>query len=150
MVKILVVDDLRSDLDLMKSLLTKDQKWEVETAVNGAEAFEKAEASLPDAVVTDLQMPVMNGFELVAAIKQRFPFLPVILVTAAGSEEIAIRALREGASSYVPKRMLAGHLVETVQGVLELASKKKDEARLMRCLRKQVRTLARYSGSAPA
>lgn len=141
MTKILIVDDLRSDLDLMSALLTKGQEWEVETAVNGQDAFDKAEASLPDVVVTDLQMPEMNGFELVAAIKQRFPFLPVILVTAAGSEEIALRALREGASSYVPKRMLAGHLVETVQGVLELAAKKKDEARLMRCLRRQLRTL---------
>ena len=141
MTKILVVDDLRGDRELMTALLMKSQKWEVETANDGRDAYEKIEASLPDVVVTDLQMPEMNGFELVAALKLRFPFLPVILVTAAGSEEIAIRALREGASSYVPKRMLAGHLVETVQGVIDVATKKKDEARLMRCLRRQVRSL---------
>jgi CheY-like chemotaxis protein/anti-sigma regulatory factor (Ser/Thr protein kinase) len=141
MVRILVVDDLRVDRDVMVSLLSKIPEWDVETANDGHDALTKAEGCLPDVVVTDLQMPELNGFELVAAIRNRFPFLPVILVTAKGSEEIAIRALREGAASYVPKRMLAGHLVETVAGVLDLASKKRDEARLMRCLRSHVRVL---------
>ena len=141
MTRILVVDDLAGDRDLMTALLTKGQDWDVETAIHGGDALEKAEACLPDVVVTDLQMPEVNGFELVAALKDRFPFLPVILVTARGSEEIAIRALREGAASYVPKRMLAGHLVETVTGVLELSTKKRDEARLMRCIRRHVRVM---------
>lgn len=141
MTKILVVDDLRSDRDLMAALLTKHPDWQVETANEGNEAFAKVEASLPDVVVTDLQMPEMDGFQLVAALKQRFAFLPVVLVTAKGSEEIAIRALREGAASYVPKRLMSRDLVETVENVLSVASKKKDEARLMYCLRKHVRCL---------
>ncbi len=141
MPKILIVDDLRSDRDLMSAILSKDRPWEVETATDGRDAFTKVEASIPDVVVTDLQMPEMDGFQLVAALKQRFPFLPVVLVTAKGSEEIAIRALREGAASYVPKRALSSDLVETVSNVLELASKKKDEARLMQCLRTHVRRL---------
>ena len=141
MTRILVVDDLRSDRELIAAMLTKDRDWQVETAENGKTAFAMAESSLPDAVVTDLQMPEMNGFELVAAIRHRFPYVPVILVTAKGSEEIAIRALREGAASYVPKRLLTGNLLETVESVLELANKKRDEARLMQCLRKHVRTL---------
>lgn len=141
MTKILVVDDLRCDRDLMAGLLTKGRNWQVETAVDGRDAFAKVEAAIPDVVVTDLQMPVMDGFELVAALKQRFPFLPVVLVTAKGSEEIAIRALREGAASYVPKRLMAGDLAETVENVISLSTRKKDEARLMQCLRTHVRRL---------
>jgi anti-sigma regulatory factor (Ser/Thr protein kinase) len=65
----------------------------------------------------------------------------VILVTAKGSEEVAIRALREGAASYVPKRLLAGNLPETVESVLELATKRRGEARLKGCLRRHERRL---------
>ena len=66
--------------------------------------------------------------------------MPVILVTARGSEEVAIRA-REGAASYVPKRLLPGNLAETVASVLELATKRRGEARLRSCLRRHERRL---------
>jgi CheY-like chemotaxis protein/anti-sigma regulatory factor (Ser/Thr protein kinase) len=141
MTKILVVDDLRADRDLISALLTKDRAWEVHAVENGVEAFSYLDHALPDAIVTDLAMPEMDGFELVATVKQRYPYLPVVLVTAKGSEEVAIRALKEGAASYVPKRLMPGNLSETVANVLELATKKRGEARLKGCLRRHERRL---------
>lgn len=87
-------------------------------AVNGKEALESIALKKPDMVLTDLQMPVMDGLQLVREVKSRYPGLPVILVTGAGSEEIAVEALRVGASSYVPKRNLARDLDRVIKTVL--------------------------------
>jgi anti-sigma regulatory factor (Ser/Thr protein kinase) len=62
-------------------------------------------------------MPGMNGLELVAALQASHPSLPVILMTAHGSEELAADALRAGAASYIPKRHLVRDLVEIIQRV---------------------------------
>ena len=74
----------------------------------------------PDLVLTDLHMPEMDGLELVVEVRKNFPLVPVILMTAYGSEEIAIQALQKGAASYVPKRNLAQDLAETTENVLSL------------------------------
>jgi anti-sigma regulatory factor (Ser/Thr protein kinase) len=63
-------------------------------------------------------MPEMNGLELVAAVRASTPSIPVILTTSQGSEEIAAKALRDGAASYVPKRDLNNALIPVVRQVL--------------------------------
>ena len=85
---------------------------------------------MPDLVLTDLNMPEMDGLELVGAIRGRFPRVPVVLMTAFGSEEVAIRALEAGAASYVPKRKLESDLVETLRDVLGVVQAARDQARL--------------------
>jgi len=77
---------------------------------------------MPDVVITDLQMPEMDGLELVEAIRNRYPTLPVIITTAVGSEELAAAALRSGANSYVPKRHLVQDLARVVKRQFTLAS----------------------------
>jgi DNA-binding response OmpR family regulator len=74
-------------------------------------------------VLTDLHMPEMDGLELVQAIRVRHSLVPVILMTAQGSEDIAIEALQKGAASYIPKKSLDRDLAETVQGVLDVHRK---------------------------
>src|SRR5262249_18289878 len=110
-------------------------------ASNGREALEVITAEKPDIVISDLQMPEMNGLELVEAIRSEHAGLPVILMTAHGSEETAIQALRKGATNYVAKRKLAKELVATVKGVLEIASADRGQQQFLRCL---VQTEARY------
>ena len=51
-------------------------------------------------------MPEINGLQLVAAMREKYPRIPVILMTSQGSEEIAVQALQQGAASYVPKKLL--------------------------------------------
>lgn len=116
---ILVVDDSPTQLRQMQMLLEKEG-FEVRSAGDGQEAMHKIEADLPMLVVTDLQMPEMNGLELVAAVKSATPSLPVILTTSQGSEEIAAQALRDGASSYVPKRDMMLTLLPVVRQVLSV------------------------------
>jgi CheY-like chemotaxis protein len=115
---VLVVDDSPIDQRLAGGLLQKHFDCTVAYAADGKQALAHMTEQLPDLVLTDLQMPEMNGLELVAAVKSDYPFVPVILMTAQGSEDIAAQALRRGAASYVPKRRLADDLPATVERIL--------------------------------
>jgi CheY-like chemotaxis protein/anti-sigma regulatory factor (Ser/Thr protein kinase) len=127
---VLIVDDSAVARRLAGGLLEKHD-WTVDYAAGGKEALAQMAACLPDLVVTDLHMPEMNGLELVAAIKKDFPPVPVILMTAIGSEEVAAQALREGAASYVPKRRLADDLLSTVQRIFRGALEDRAQPLLM-------------------
>ncbi|MDG2221781.1 MAG: response regulator [Rubripirellula sp.] len=116
---ILVVDDSPTQLRQMQLVLEKEG-YSVRSAANGMEAMQQIAIDPPMLVITDLQMPEMNGLELVAAVKASTPSLPVILTTSQGSEEIAASALHNGASSYVPKRDMALTLPPVVRQVLSL------------------------------
>ncbi|HUY92616.1 MAG TPA: response regulator [Pirellulales bacterium] len=129
----LIVDDSAVDRQLAGGMLEHMGKFHVEYASDGAEALEHLEVRLPLAVVTDLQMPGMDGLELVQRVSRQFPHVPVILMTAHGSEEIALEALIQGAVDYVPKSRLAIDLPPAVQSVLALSDGGSQE-RLLSCL----------------
>ena len=131
MTSILVVDDSAMDRRLVGGLLEKHADWEIVYATDGQEALVAVEDHVPDLVVTDLQMPNLNGLELVARIKGEYPLIPVIVMTAQGSEETAVKALQDGAASYVAKKRLAKDLAETVEQVLTASSRDRSEARLL-------------------
>ena len=130
----LVVDDSAVDRRLAGGLLEKSKNYTVEYAAHGAEALAGMSRRIPDLVLTDLQMPEMNGLELVEAIREKHPLVPVILMTAHGSEDIAIKALQAGASSYVPKSALARELIDTVENVLVASRAHRQESHLMNCV----------------
>lgn len=117
---ILVVDDSALDRRLAGALVSKDPGLRAVYASNGREALEVIARERPAVVVTDLFMPEMDGLQLVEAIRREHPALPVILMTAHGSEETAVLALRTGAASYVHKRRLAEELVSSVRDLLSL------------------------------
>jgi CheY-like chemotaxis protein len=119
MTTILVVDDSAVDRRLLSGILEKRNDFRVETVANGAEAVAKVRESLPDVVVTDLNMPEMDGLQLVTALRNLHPQIPVILTTANGSEGIAMEALEEGAASYVAKAQAAERLVASIDQVLQ-------------------------------
>lgn len=128
---ILIVDDSPFDRRLAGGLLEKQLNCTVRYAADGAEAIRRLDQGMPDLVLTDLQMPQMNGLELVQAVKTGYPLVPIILMTAHGSEEIAAQALRAGAASYVPKRRLAEDLLPLVQRVLLASLEDRDHRQLM-------------------
>ena len=126
--KILVVDDSPIDRMLVGRLLESNAGWSVQFAEDGRLAIEALESmanepspSLPDLIVTDLQMPYINGLELVNHIKQSFPSIPIVLITGFGSEKVAMEALRSGAANYTPKSGLKKDLLRTVEHVLEMS-----------------------------
>lgn len=131
MPSVLVVDDSEMDRRLLGGLLQNRSGWNVAFAVNGDDAMSHFAARPPDLVLTDLQMPGMDGLALVAAIKKDYPTTPVILMTGVGSEDIAAAALRRGAASYVPKKNLAEDLVATMDRVLATAREDRTHSRLM-------------------
>lgn len=134
MARILVVDDSLVDLRLASRLLEKNPDWVVSTARNGREGLAQVEAEIPDLIVTDLKMPEMNGLELVEVIRNEYPLVPVVLMTAAGSESIAVLALEKGAASYVPKNELASELVNTAERILSTSTKRRKQRRLLNYL----------------
>jgi two-component system response regulator PilR (NtrC family) len=99
---ILVVDDEPSIREFLQIML-KREKMNVETAENGRVAFEKFQAGTFDLVISDLQMPEMSGMELLTKIKDKDPNALVMMVTAFGSTESAVEAMKLGAFDYLTK-----------------------------------------------
>lgn len=117
--RILVVDDSETDRTLLTGLLTSAHPdWQVECSPTAAEGLQVLEDQEITAVVTDLFMPEMSGEEFLIEVRQRFPSVPVILVTSQGSDEIAARSLELGAVNYVPKRKLSEDLVTAIEEIL--------------------------------
>lgn len=133
---VLVVDDTAVDRRLAGGLLETAPDLDVCYAQDGNEALLQIGNELPDLVLTDLQMPNLDGLELVNSISDRYPDIPVVLMTAHGSEVIAAQALASGAASYVPKSDLADNLVETVMHILAMSDSDARYKKLMRCAKK--------------
>ena len=101
--KILVVDDEAPIREILKKGLSQIGGFSVEVAQNGREAIEKIERDVFDLVLTDMKMPEMDGLELLKTIKGTWPDMMVILMTAYGSIETAVEAMKMGANDYITK-----------------------------------------------
>lgn len=101
--KILVVDDEAPLRDILQRGLSQMGGFSVEVAQNGKEAIEKIESEIFDLVLTDLMMPEMDGMELLKIIKGTRPEMPLIMMTAHGSIDTAVEAMKIGANDYITK-----------------------------------------------
>jgi DNA-binding NtrC family response regulator len=101
--KILVVDDEPPLREILQRGLTQMGGFSVEVAQNGLEAIEKIEKEIFDLVLSDLKMPEMDGMELLKMIKGTRPEMPVIMMTAYGSIDTAVEAMKIGANDYITK-----------------------------------------------
>jgi DNA-binding NtrC family response regulator len=135
----LIVDDERAECEMFADALRDsgfDPSWEVEPVA----ALGRLETEPFDVVVTDLNMPVMNGNELCARIKQLKPHLPVVVVTAFGSIDAAVAAMRAGAYDFITKPFD----VDTVGLVLKRAVEHHELRAEVDALRRVVDTSQRY------
>jgi len=138
MTRILVVDDEYVDREVARrSLVSFDEDFELEFANDGNEAMAIVEAKSVDLVLTDLRMPEMDGLELVERLREEYPLIPVILMTARGSEQIAVKALAAGAASYVPKDEIESELHETIEQVLDVAEARRTRKELLAFLHRE-------------
>jgi CheY-like chemotaxis protein len=113
----IVVDDSPTQaMDLRQRLVRGG--FHVTVAVSPTEALKLVDRQTPDVLLTDLVMQEMDGLELVRRVRLRHPGLPIILLTAAGTEESAVAALRAGAAGYVAKKNLNRDLFRTLENVL--------------------------------
>lgn len=101
--KILVVDDEVHIREMIKKSLSLMGGYSVETAQSGPDAIDKIERDFFDLVLTDLKMPDMDGIQLLKIIKGTRPEIMVILMTAYGSIEVAVEAMKIGANDFITK-----------------------------------------------
>lgn len=100
--RILVVDDEESIREFFQIML-KREGYEVFTASNGLEGFEFLKKNPVDLIISDIQMPEMSGLELLSKVKEVDPDMVMIMITAFGSTEIAVEAMKRGAYDYIQK-----------------------------------------------
>ncbi|MAC19128.1 MAG: hypothetical protein CMJ23_05495 [Phycisphaerae bacterium] len=118
MAKVLVVDDKEMMRDSVATILGR-RGHAVVVAAGGEQALERIAEKRPDVVVTDLQMPGMSGLDLLAAIRRIDEDLPVVFMTAYGSVETAVEAMRDGAFDYVTKPFGGDELGISVERAVE-------------------------------
>ena len=131
---ILVVDDSAFDRQLVCQLLGPMPGTRVVYAADGCEGLAAIGGEKPSVILTDLVMPDMGGLELVQRVRAEHPEISVVLMTAFGSEEVAMQTLRAGAANYIPKRDLARDLPTTLRRVLNVACLTRERGRILRCL----------------
>jgi CheY-like chemotaxis protein len=117
--RVLVIDD-EEMMRLAMSVMLRGRGMEVETAANGAEALEKARQWVPDVVVCDLSMPVMDGFEFLAELRraEKLRDVPVVVVTGLGVTDYRERALESGAADFVVKPFGPDQLMAAIRPLL--------------------------------
>ncbi|MBL9023766.1 MAG: sigma-54-dependent Fis family transcriptional regulator [Myxococcales bacterium] len=115
---VLVVDDEPSNLSSIEKIFQKDG-MRVLTAPSARAALELLRAHRVDVVLTDLMMPAVSGLELLKAIRQAAPDVEVVLMTAYGTVETAVQAMREGAYDFVEKPLKRMTIVKTVRKAAE-------------------------------
>jgi PAS domain S-box-containing protein len=121
-IQILHVEDQRDFADLTTSILEDvDARFSIETAANPSEGLAQLDEDI-DCIVSDYEMPGMNGLEFLEAVRENYPQLPFILFTGKGSEEIASEAISAGVTDYLQKEtgtdqftILANRVVNAVE-----------------------------------
>jgi len=119
--KFLIVDDFSTMRRIVRGLLKEIGYNNAEEAEDGSVALNMLKNGKFDFVVSDINMPVMNGFELLAAIKKddTLKHLPVLMVTAEARKEDIVRAAQDGAAGYIVKPFTKATLEEKVQKIMQ-------------------------------
>ena len=126
---ILVVDDEAAARTALAEFL-KSEGYAVETAGDGFKALGKVDAFEPDLVLTDFNMPGIDGIELMEKLKEHEPELPVVLMTAFGAVETAVSAMRKGAADYLLKPLNLDELLIVLERALERTRLRRETSEL--------------------
>ena len=119
--KFLIVDDFSTMRRIVRGLLKEIGYTNAEEAEDGSVALRILQNGKFDFVVSDINMPVMNGFDLLSAIKKddTLKHLPVLMVTAEARKEDIVRAAQDGAAGYIVKPFTKATLEEKVQKIMQ-------------------------------
>ena len=119
--KFLIVDDFSTMRRIVRGLLKEIGYNNAEEAEDGAVALNMLKSAKFDFVVSDINMPNMNGFELLAAVKAEatLKHTPVLMVTAEARKEDIVRAAQDGAAGYIVKPFTKATLEEKVQKIMQ-------------------------------
>ncbi len=117
--RLLIVDDDRDMLTMLRTVINKKCRCEVEITDSGDKAWKLLDNWRPDVILTDIKMPGLDGLALLQHVKKKDPTVSVIVMTGYGTIEIAVRALREGAYDFFEKPFDNDHLTHALQRSLE-------------------------------
>ncbi|AWM37654.1 Nitrogen regulation protein NR(I) [Gemmata obscuriglobus] len=115
---ILVADDSLLEQRYVARILEQQGGWRAVFARNGEEALALLAKTQPALLLTDMNMPRMDGLTLVEKVREKHPHVPVVLMTGSGSERLAVAALKAGAADYVAKQALSHDLISVLDRVL--------------------------------
>src|SRR5690348_6044275 len=116
--KILVVDDQPSNRNILQQQLTL-KGYLVDTASSGKEAIERAQAGRPDLIIVDFMMPGLGGVDVLKELRKRDNDAPVIMLTAYGTVDRAVQAMKEGAYDFITRPVDPDHMALVVEKALE-------------------------------
>ena len=124
--QILVIDDEVDMLSLIRLILTEKTDYEVITTNNPLAISDLLKEKKFDVIVTDLKMPIMDGLDVVDAIRKQDPLVPIVIITAYGSVDSAEEAVKKGAFDYITKPFRQEQLLIGLKRALEWYALKKE------------------------
>jgi two-component system response regulator PilR (NtrC family) len=147
--RVLLVDDERSMREFLEILLAR-QGYASTACATAREALVALECDEFDLVISDIQMPGMDGLELLSEIQNRQPETPVVLITAHGSTESAVEAMKRGAYDYLTKPCSVDEILLVVEKALEKRNLAHENERLRRQLRDRAQAAPTMLGKSAA
>lgn len=124
--KIIIVDDELDMLELLEMIINEKTPHQVVTTNNPLEVPRLMRRHNADLLITDLRMPAMGGIELIQKVKEYYPNLPVIVITAYGSSQSAEESIAAGAYDYITKPFRKEQIVIALNRALEWSALKKE------------------------
>jgi len=121
--RILVIEDDEEMRSLLEDFI-EGEGYGVESVEDGSEGFRKLAKENFDLIVTDIRMPGLNGLDILPGLKQIQPSIPIIVITAFGSEEVQRRALERGADAYLEKPLQLDQLRTLIQEMVSSQGKR--------------------------
>jgi two-component system, chemotaxis family, chemotaxis protein CheY len=118
--KFLIVEDSPTMRRMISFSLRRFQNAQIIEAVDGLDALRKLASDKVDLILTDINMPVMDGLKLVSMVRQDASLrnIPIIIITTDGAEEDRERGLALGANAYIAKPIQSSHLIRTISELL--------------------------------
>lgn len=114
----MIVDDQRLMREGLKTILDLEEDIVVvEMAEDGEDALKKISLNQPDVVLMDIRMPIMNGVDCTAAIKDKYPHIKVLILTTFDDDEYIIEGLKNGAEGYILKDLTSEKLISAIKDV---------------------------------
>ncbi len=130
--RILIIDDEPDMLDMLEMIITDKTPHEVVTTNNPLELPQLLANQVFNLVITDLKMPSMDGIEVIEAVKQHDPDIPVVMITAFGTIESAEEAVRKGAYDFITKPFRKEQILVAINRALEWQKMIKENRELKR------------------
>lgn len=133
MATILIAEDSQTQA-LEIQLMLEKAGHQVRLAVDGSAALVAMSEEVPEILLTDMHMPKLNGLQLTEQVRESFVGVVVVLMTADGSEDLAVDALRLGAANYIPKRLLERDLISIIDGIGTMLQSRKSRTSILSAL----------------